>query len=56
MKLEACLAAISVWKSANMFMFNQEKIELIIFKPKHLLKVRDKIELRVEGKIVHVLF
>ncbi|KAK2157757.1 hypothetical protein LSH36_185g05015 [Paralvinella palmiformis] len=33
-KLEACLADISTWMSANMLKINEEKTELIIFNPK----------------------
>jgi len=33
--LEACLADISTWMSANMLKLNEEKTGLIIFKPKH---------------------
>ena len=34
-KLEACLADISTWMSANMLKLNEEKTEIIIFNPKH---------------------
>ena len=33
-KLEACLADISTWMSANMLKLNEEKTALIIFNPK----------------------
>ena len=36
-------------------MSNQEKTELIIFKPKHQLKVSDSIQLQVGVKTVHMV-
>ena len=47
-KLESCLADIDAWMSANIEKLNQEKSELIIFKPKHELKVT------VVEKIIHL--
>ena len=51
-KLEACLANISTWMSANM---NKEKTELIIFNPKHKSrKMTEDIQLQVDEKTIHV--
>ena len=46
-KLEACLADISTWMSANMLKLNEEKTELIIFNPKHQVMVNEELRLQV---------
>ena len=51
-KTEACLIDMGAWMSENMHMLNQEKTELIIFKPKHHLRVTDGFQVR--EKAVHV--
>ena len=48
------LSDISVWISVNMLMLNQEKAELIIFKPKHQVGIIEETQLRVGEKIVCV--
>jgi hypothetical protein len=54
-KLEACLADISTWMSANMLKLNQEKTELIIFNPKHRsTRMTEDIQLQVGEKTIHV--
>ena len=53
-KLGACLTDNGAKMSANMFMLNKEKPKLIIFKPKHHLKVSDKFQLQAGEKTVHV--
>jgi len=47
-KLEACLADISTWMSANMLKLNEEKTELIIFNPKHQVRMNE--EFRASGR------
>ena len=37
-RLETCLSDICVWMSSNMLKLNQDKTELIVFAPKHLVK------------------
>ena len=53
-KPEASLAGIGARLSANMFMPNQEKTELIIFKPKHQLKVSDYKPFQIGEIAFHV--
>jgi len=54
MKLEACLADISTWMSANMLMLNEEKTELIIFNPKHQVGINEELRLQVGKNTVSV--
>jgi len=42
-KLEACLADISTWMSANMLKLNEEKTELIIFNPTHQVRMNEEV-------------
>jgi len=46
-KLEACLTDISTWMSANMLKLNEEKTELIIFNPKHQVRINEELWLQV---------
>ncbi|KAK2162053.1 hypothetical protein LSH36_105g04043 [Paralvinella palmiformis] len=46
-KLEACLADISTSMCANMLKLNEEKIELIIFDPKHNVRINEELRLTV---------
>ncbi|KAK2159884.1 hypothetical protein LSH36_144g05035 [Paralvinella palmiformis] len=45
-KLETCLADISTWMSANMLKLNEEKTELIIFNPKHQVRMTEELRLQ----------
>ena len=53
-KLEACMAYIGAWMSANILILNQGKMELIVFELRQWLNVSDKIQLEVKGKTIHV--
>jgi len=53
-KLEACLDKISTWMSANMLNLNEEKIELIIFNPKHQVRMNKELRLQVDNNTVSV--
>jgi len=53
-KLEVCLADISTWMCANMLKLNEEKTELIIFNPKHLVRVNEELQLQVGKNTVSV--
>ena len=54
-KLEACLADINTWMSANMLMLNQEKSELVIFNPKYKSKkITEDVQLQAGEKTVCV--
>ncbi|KAK2140999.1 hypothetical protein LSH36_1186g01028 [Paralvinella palmiformis] len=53
-KLEACLADISTWMSANMFKLNEEKTELIIFNPKHQFGINEELRLQLDNNTVSV--
>ena len=53
-KLEACLADISTWMSANMLKLNEEKTELIIFNPKHQVRMNEELRLQVGNNTVSV--
>ena len=46
-KLEACLADINTWMSANMLKLNEEKTELIIFNPKQQVGINEELRLQV---------
>ena len=53
-KLEACLADISTWMSANMLKLNEEKTGLIIFNPKHQVRMNEELRLQVGNNTVSV--
>ena len=53
-KLEACLADISTWMSANMLKLNEGKTELIIFNPKHQVRMNEELQLQVGNNTVFV--
>jgi len=55
-KLDACLADISTWMSANKLKLNEEKTELIIFNPKHQVGVNDELRLQVDKNTVSVAY
>ena len=55
-KLEACLADISTWMSANKLKLNEEKTEFIIFKPKHQVGINDELRLQVDKNTVSVAY
>ena len=52
-KLEACLADISDWMSANMLKLNQDKTELIVFRPKYQSKTTNDYQSHVGTNTVH---
>jgi hypothetical protein len=53
-KLEACLADISTWMSANTLKLNEEKTELIFFNPKHQVRMNEELWLQVGNNTVSV--
>ena len=53
-KLEACLADISTWMSANMLKLNEENTELIIFNSKHQVRINEELRLQVGSNTVSV--
>jgi len=53
-KLEACLADISTWMSANMLKLSEEKTELIIFNTKHQVRMNRELRLQVGNNTVSV--
>ena len=50
-RLEACLFDIKSWTCMNMLQLNQDKIELIIFAPKHKVKSLTKLQINFDGAI-----
>ena len=44
-RLEPSVTDISAWMKVNMFMFNQKKTELIIFRPKRQVEITEEIRL-----------
>jgi len=52
--LEACLADISTWMSANMLKLNEKKTELIIFNPKHQVGINEELRLQIGKNTVSV--
>jgi len=53
-KLVACLADISTWMSANMLRLNEEKTEIIIFNPKHQVRINEELRLQADKSTVSV--
>jgi len=53
-KMEAFLADMSIWMSANMLKLNEEKTELIIFNSKYQVGINEKLELQVDKNTVSV--
>ncbi|KAK2163662.1 hypothetical protein LSH36_75g01031 [Paralvinella palmiformis] len=53
-KSEACLADISTWMSANRLKLNEEKTELIIFNPKHQVRIYEELKLQVGNDTLSV--
>jgi len=49
-----CLADIITWMSANMLKLNEEKTELIIFNPKHQVRINEDLRLQVGKNTVSV--
>ena len=54
-KLEACLADISTVMSTNTLNLNEEKTELIIFRPKHQVRITEELQLEVGINTVSVV-
>ena len=52
-QLEACLRDISAWMSANMLKLNQDKTELIVFRPKNRVNDHSVFTLDICGTIIH---
>ena len=51
-RLEACLFDIKSWMCMNILQLNQDKIELIIFAPKHKVKSLTKLQFNFDGAIL----
>jgi hypothetical protein len=51
-RLEAYLAGIITWMSANMLKLNEKKTQLIIFNPKHQVRMNKELRLQVGNNTV----
>jgi hypothetical protein len=51
-RLEACLFDIKSWMCMTILQLNQDKIELIIFAPKHKVKSLTKLQFNFDGAIL----
>ena len=52
-RMEACIADVSKWMKTNILKLNQEKTEMIVFRPKQLDNICTSICLNIGQTVIH---